>query len=846
MTQPQSRLVKAWRTKRRTVGFWLRHPVLVTGLVVATAVLGVRHIGGTQPWELLILDQMLRLRPEKTEDPRLLIVAITEADIKAQNRWPISDAVLAQLLANLQRQQPRTIGLDIYRDVPHAPGHAELLKQLQAENVMAIKLLGTADKDAVSAPPGMPEARVGFSDIVLDPDAVVRRNWLYSHTPTEELYSFSLRLALHYMGNPPLAAEANRGLRIGSVWLPSLQENSGGYEVLDDRGYQIMLDYRSAHLPARLVTLTQVLNGEVDPAWIRDKLVIIGTTAPSVKDLFVTPYNLANGKNPEMSGVVVHAHKTSQILSTVLDRRSLIWYWPEWGESGWIVVWALLGGGLGWRVRHPLSLGLAAASGFGGLFALCWGSFLLSGWIPFIPAAIAFGGGSIALLSYRMLHDALHDDLTGLPNRTLMTNRLQWALNRHYKRLPLPKTQVDETSMALLFLGLDNFKTLNDSLGHRIADELLVEIAQRIRCCLRSRDQLARVGGDEFAVLLNPVRDADEVAHIADLLQKQVKVPFELNGQKIVTTASVGIVLDQLNQAAHPEDLLRDAHTAMNQAKAAGKARYQVFRAGMREQAMTRLQLESDLRGAIERQEFELHYQPVITLESGQIAGFEALLRWHHPQRGFVHPVEFIPVAEETDLIIPIGLWVTREACRQLKAWQEMFVMEPPLIVSVNLSGRQFAQADLIEQMEKILEETGLDGRTLKLEITESIAMTDVEATIDLLLRFKALDLQLSIDDFGTGYSSLSYLHRFPTDTIKVDRSFVSRMGDESEDAHIVQTIVMLGHNLNMSIVAEGVETAEQLAQLRSLKCEYAQGYFFSRPVASSKAEELLKENPRW
>lgn len=851
MTQPQSRLVKAWRTQRRTVSAWLRHPVFVTGIVITAVVLGVRQIGGTQPWELLTLDQMLRLRADQTEDPRLLIVAITEADIKAQNRWPISDAVLAQVLAKLQQQQPRTIGLDIYRDVPHEPGHAALLKQLQADNVMGIKLLGTADKDAVSGPPGMPEARVGFSDIVLDPDAVVRRNWLYSHTQTEELYSFSLRLALHYLGNPSLTLRANQGLQIGGTWLPSLQENSGGYEVLDDRGYQVILNYRSDNLPARQVTLTQVLNDQVDPAWIRDKLVLIGTTAPSVKDLFLTPYNLANGKNPEMPGVVVHAHKTSQILSAVLDGRSLIWYAPEPVEALWLAVWALLGGGLGWRLRHPLSLGIVTATGFSGLFAICVATFFQGGWIPFVPAAIAFGGANIAMLTYRMLHDALHDDLTGLPNRALMTNRLQWLISRQHKqrrpkRFVLAKSPTDETSMALLFLGLDNFKTLNDSLGHRIADELLVEISQRIRTCLRSQDQLARVGGDEFAILLNPVRDADEVAHIADLVQKQVKMPFELSGQKIVTTASVGIVLDQPDYTAHPEDLLRDAHTAMNQAKAAGKARYQVFRAGMREQAMTRLQLESDLRRAIERAEFELYYQPVVALATGHIAGFEALLRWHHPQRGFVHPVEFIPVAEETDLIIPIGQWVTREACRQLKAWQELFPQELPLNVSVNLSGRQFAQADLIEQMEQILAETGLDGRSLKLEITESIAMTDVEATIDLLLRFKALDLQLSIDDFGTGYSSLSYLHRFPTDTIKVDRSFVSRMGDIREDAHIVQTIVMLGHNLNMSIVAEGVETAEQLAQLRSLKCEYAQGYFFSRPVPRLKAEELLKANPQW
>lgn len=844
MAHSQSRFTGFIKASHRLTRSLIKHPVVITSLLVAGLVIGVRQVGGIQAWELLTYDQMMRLRPEREPDPRLLLVAITEADIRAQNRWPISDAVITEAIRRLQQQQPRTIGLDIYRDVPHPPGHAALLTELRAPNIVAITLLGAAEKEGVPPPKGIAPNQVGLSDIAVDPDAVVRRSLLYAKTPTADYYSFALRLSLHYLSDRahPFSVKPEQEIRIGKTVFPSLRSNSGGYAALDDRGYQVMLNYRSANAVARSVSLAQVLDGKVDPAWIKDKLIIIGTTAPSIKDLFLTPYNLSNDKSPEMPGVMVHAQKISQILSTVLDGQPLMWYWSEAAEILWIWVWAGVGGLIGWRLKHPLAVGGVSLVGLSGLFGLCYVLFLQSGWIPLVPPAIAFVSAAIAMITYRMLHNALHDELTGLPNRTLFINQLQWALTR---RQNLTLRQTTDTSIAVLFLGLDSFKTINDSLGHRLADELLISVAQRLQGCLRTKDQVARVGGDEFAILLKQVQDTDEVAHLADHLQKQVKLPFNLSGHEVVTTASVGIVLDQPDERQEPEDILRDAQTAMNQAKAAGKARYQVFRSGMRVQIVTRMQLETDLRRAIARQEFQLYYQPFIHLETGRIGGFEALLRWHHPQRGLVHPVEFIPVAEETDLILPIGQWVIREACSQLKLWQTQFPANH-LIVSVNLSSKQFTQVDLVEQIEQTLIETELDGRSLKLEITESIAMTDVESTIALLMRLKALDLNLSIDDFGTGYSSLSYLHRFPTDTIKVDRSFVSRMGDATEDAHIVKTIIMLGHNLGMNIVAEGVETAEQLMRLRSLKCEYAQGYFFAKPVPSEAAEALLQENPEW
>ncbi len=858
MTNFSFKFKKIVRNSRRIATGLLQHPAIVSSVLITGIVLGVRYTGGLQSLELLAYDQMMRLQAGAGIDDRLVVLSITEDDIQRQNRYPISDEVVGKLIAKLQQYQPRTIGLDLYRDVPQAPGNSELLKQLQAPNVISVMLMGDAENGGVAAPKGVPPQQVGFSDLLVDPDGVVRRSLLYASSSSQAFYSFALQASLSYLSKENRSLRIRpQSLQIGDRSFLPLNQYSGGYHALDDRGYQALLSYR-AHNVARQVTLTQVLNGDVKPDWIKDKLVLIGTTAPSAKDLFLTPLNLSADKSPKTPGVMVHAQIASQILGTVLDNRPPIWFWPEAIESLWILGWSLLGGVLAWQLRHPLWLGVANSLSLGGLFAVCVGLFSQAGWVPFVPAAIALVTTGVGVVVYRLLHDAFHDDLTGFPNRALFMNQLQWTIARRSSLAGMQRSlfnlRWDEEepdlaegdAIAVLFLGLDSFKAINDSFGHRLGDQLLHATARRLKSCLRPADQIARVGGDEFAILRRTVRDTEEVTQLADRLQKQVTMPFRLSGQEIFTTASVGIVLDRGDSGHQPEDILRDAHTALNRAKASGKARNEMFVTGMRVQVMTRLQLETDLRRAIERQEFHLHYQPLIALKTGEIAGFEALVRWQHPLRGFVPPVEFIPVAEETDLIIPLGQWVIREASRQLRLWQDQFPRPTPLLVSVNLSGKQFSQPDLIEQIEQTLQDTGLDGRSLKLEITESIAMTDVEATIELLLRFKALNLQLSIDDFGTGYSSLSYLHRFPTNTIKVDRSFVSQMGYKSEDAHIVQTIIMLGHNLGMDIVAEGVETADQLAQLRSLQCEYGQGYFFAKPMAATAVTTLLKTNPRW
>jgi len=431
----------------------------------------------------------------------------------------------------------------------------------------------------------------------------------------------------------------------------------------------------------------------------------------------------------------------------------------------------------------------------------------------------------------QLIYSAFHDALTGLPNRALFMERLEQAIEqakRHKNCL-----------YAVLFLDLDRFKVVNDSLGHMAGDQLLLLIASRIKSCLRAEDLVARLGGDEFTILLKELKEISEAKHVAERIQEQLMLPFQLSGNEVFTTASIGIALS-VTGYDRPEQILRDADMAMYRAKTHGKARHEVFDITMHSSAIALLQLETDLRRAIERQEFRLYYQPIISLNNGMINGFEALVRWQHPERGLISPAEFIPMAEETGLIIPIGWWVIREACNQMHIWQAQFPENSSLAISVNISGKQFSQPNLSQQIEQILQETSLDPRTFKLEITESAIVENAESATVMLAQLRKLGVQLYMDDFGTGYSSLSYLHRFPIDMLKIDRSFVSRMSFDNENSEIVRTIMTLAHNLGMKVTAEGVETAEQLALLKALKCDYGQGYFFCKPVDSETAETLI------
>lgn len=436
----------------------------------------------------------------------------------------------------------------------------------------------------------------------------------------------------------------------------------------------------------------------------------------------------------------------------------------------------------------------------------------------------------------RLLHDALHDQLTGLPNRTLFMDRLSQALQRAKRT---------DKQYAVLFLDLDRFKIVNDSLGHALGDRLLLEIGRRLAGCIRPADTVARLSGDEFAVLLEEMREPADALRFAERALKSLGSPFSIEGREVYSSCSIGIAQSGLGYES-PEEMLRDADTAMYRAKATGKSRFVVFDRAMHQEALSLLELETDLRRATERHDFQLHYQPIVSLATGKIAGFEALVRWPHETKGFIPPSRFIPLAEETGLIIPMGNRILRDACRQLRTWQGKHARAPKLHMAVNLSGVQMLQPELIMQIDLALREFGLDGRTLKLEITESVIMEHAQYALEMLQQIKALNIRLAIDDFGTGYSSMSYLRRYPIDTVKVDQSFVAKINVDEECLEIVRSTITMAHNLKMDVVAEGVETAEQLARIRALGCDYAQGYFFSRPVDRDTAEALLSGGLSW
>jgi diguanylate cyclase (GGDEF)-like protein/PAS domain S-box-containing protein len=435
------------------------------------------------------------------------------------------------------------------------------------------------------------------------------------------------------------------------------------------------------------------------------------------------------------------------------------------------------------------------------------------------------------------------DPLTGLPNRLLFIDRLG-RLIKHSKRRK-------DHLFAVLFLDLDGFKMINDSLGHLVGDQLLVGVATRLEKCLRSSDTVARLGetftvarlgGDEFTILLDDIKEAADANRAAERLMKALAPPFLLAGKEVFTSISIGIALSN-TAYDEPEDMLRDADTAMYRAKSLGKARYEVFDADMRASVMARLQLETDLRRALERNEFRNFYQPIVALESGGIVGFEALMRWQHPTKGIIGPEEFIFVAEETGLIRDLGWWSLREACRQMSSWRKRSEEYLELNMSVNISAKQLLQPHLVEDMRKLLAEMSLPPKALKLEITESAVMADPTAAADILQQIKDLGVRLAIDDFGTGYSSLSYLHRFPLDTLKIDRSFISGSAQGSEGMEIARTIMPMAKNLRLDVVAEGVETLEQVGLLKRLQCKYAQGYYFSKPLAPEEVPSLLSED---
>lgn len=428
---------------------------------------------------------------------------------------------------------------------------------------------------------------------------------------------------------------------------------------------------------------------------------------------------------------------------------------------------------------------------------------------------------------------ALHDQLTGLANRSLFMDRLEHAMQMVQR--------YEDMAFAVIFLDLDRFKLINDSMGHLVGDQLLITVAERLKKSLRNSDTCARLGGDEFVALLEFVQSDQSAITIVRRIQDELSRPIRLEDREVYVNASIGIVMSSADYT-QPDEFLRDADTAMYYAKAAGKGQYAFFTQAMRESAIAALSMESDLRQAVDRQEFKLYYQPIVSLRSRRILGFEALLRWQHPEKGIVMPAEFITIAEETGLIIPISWWSLKQACQQIRQWQTQYFSDPPLSISVNIARRQFAQADLIAQIQSVLAETGLEPSCLTLEITESAIMENVEHAAIQMNQLKALGVQLCMDDFGTGYSSLSHLHLFPIDILKIDSSFIQQADVDFSKLEIIRTVASLAWNLGIEVVAEGVESNKQVTQLKLLKCELAQGYLFSRPMSPDNTTQFLDD----
>lgn len=431
----------------------------------------------------------------------------------------------------------------------------------------------------------------------------------------------------------------------------------------------------------------------------------------------------------------------------------------------------------------------------------------------------------------QLRHIAFYDALTNLPNRALFMKQLEQAIYQ--------TRSLNQTLFAVVFLDIDGFKFVNESLGHIIGDQLLIAIARRLESCLRPGDTLARLGGDEFTFLLQDIQDIDQAVAVMQKVQQKLAFPFYLSGHQLFSNASMGIALIS-SDYTYPEELLRDADIAMYSAKQRGKNCYAIFNSKMRQKSRERLRLETDLRWAWEKREFLVYYQPIICLQTHQIVGFEALMRWQHPTKGWISPSQFIPIAEETGLIIDLGYWVLQIACSQLHAWHQLPQMQE-LSMSVNLSGRQIQEHDFVENIHKVITQTHINPQTLKLEITESMLMENPDIVKAKLIKVQAQNIRLSLDDFGTGYSSLSYLHNFPINTLKIDRSFILGMNLDPENTAIVHAIITLAHTLGMDVIAEGVETAEHLEPLQALGCEYGQGYLFSKPISAIEAEQLLK-----
>ncbi|BBC24572.1 EAL domain-containing protein [Pseudanabaena sp. ABRG5-3] len=852
-------LKSRWAKLPRKIQQW--GGFLLSSGSVYLLIFGLRWLGWLQPSEWAAFDLFIQLRPVEPVDERIIIVGVQESDIRYLGKWPVSDLVLAKILNKIRVQQPKVIGLDLYRDIPVGEGYAELEQVFKTTpNLIGIeKSIGDRFNTVIAPPPTLKAlGQVAANDVIVDPDGRLRRALLYPMPAGNEgIPSLGLAVALAYLKEKGIEPQSSTGgyLQLGKTIFKPLESSDGSYVRTDAGGYQILMNYHGSSLKFRQVSLEDVLENRIPANLMRDRIVLIGAQTPSLNDIFYTPYSSNFIASPtQISGVEFQANIIKMVVGSVLEDRPLIKVWTDVWEELWIAGWAIIGSAIVAICATRRFLLLVSSVLFFAvvLIGSTYLLFLAGWWIPFAPCVLTYTVSMLVMQSYvyvarlrelnaalsdsieLLAHDASHDALTGLPNRNLFMDRVEHAI-KYSKRHP-------SYLFAIFFIDLDRFKMINDSLGHNVGDLFLQEIAKLLQSCLRSIDTVARIGGDEFTILIDDIQDVSEALIVADRILNRFLSPVMINGEAIYPSASIGIVINTQDYNSCV-DLLRDADIAMYRAKDLGKGRYTLFDQEMYEQTLRLTQLESELHYALEHQEFELYYQPIVSLKNERLTGFEALIRWKNPKRGFISPIEFIPLAEDTGLIVAVGDWVMQEACQQLQDWLHKFPEAANLKMSINLASHQIRESDLLDKLDLILSKTGIDGNSIRLEITESTLMDQSEQTINKLSQLRARNIQLSIDDFGQGYSSLSYLHRFPINILKIDRAFVNQMTDGGENIEIVRTITVLAHTLNMSVVAEGVETQQQADILKGLGCEFGQGYLFSRPLTAADAEMAIAKS---
>jgi diguanylate cyclase (GGDEF)-like protein len=853
-------------------------------LIVASGLV----LGIWQPLEQLAYRGLFRLRGAMPWDERVVLIDIDDASLKELGRFPWPRKQYTQLLNQLSAAEPSVVVLDVLMP-ESSPEDAQMAAAMEKVGQVVLAQGWDLTNTPLRPTPELSKSAIAIGHIFNreDSDGLTRQ------------------VVPQLEGVPLLSITASQvySLVKEPVKLPPMNR-------------PLLVNWPGGVLQAPQYSFVSVLQGKVPASAFKGKIVMVGVTAAGL-DPLNTPFD----GHPPASGIHLHA----TVLNNLLQQNFL-----KTPDTKWLLVSLLLSGPIlcftlnRHRARHQL---IAVISLCGGWVIVSVLLLRVGYWMPVASPVALFCLTAASLsvqdrlrmkaqlqhIEQQQQQRQLYDSLTGLPNRTLFMERLEVALERTY--------QFENYLFAVLFVDLDRFKVVNDSLGHTVGDKLLVAIAHRLCTLMRPRDTVARLGGDEFTILLEEIQQLGDATRVAESIHEALASPFYLDGNEVFASASIGIALSrragepengmgewegrripllapsslpspntqhgQEDPALNPEwDLLRDADIALSQAKIMGKGRYAVFHTTLHTRAIALLQLETDLRlaiGALSKEgfefsvlssplqdensklktqnlkllpnsEFRVYYQPIVSLSTGKITAFEALVRWQHPKRGLVSPLEFIPVAEETGLMAQLDWWVLREACCQMRAWQERFVHgnEPStfnyeqLTIGVNLSGMQFAQSDMVQQIDRIVRDTGLETSSLKLEITETCLLEDADAITAMLEQLRGLGVKVGIDDFGTGYSSLGRLHCLPIDTLKIDRSFISGMGDEENRWEIVQTIMKLAHNLGMDVVAEGIETAEQMLQLKRLQCEYGQGYFFSKPVDAQAAEALLAAQPQW